>query len=229
MGIWITLRQNNEKSFFRDNLLGMISNDKELDGNRLILASGYFSEYEKYPYSIFEDDLDDAIRDNDEIKEINVIGSKGSETSFNLFCNKIESLGRSFIKIRHPQSNWHAKIAMKLKPETEGMRGTIPICAIVGSSNLTRPAYGITPRPENVNTEVKFNYECDVLIFVNDNFTIKPADDPPRRIFPRIADQGSGSIFFPEINEKYSYSESKQLDALFHMIKNSSEESREKL
>jgi len=235
MGVWITLRQNNEKSYFRDNLLGMISRTQDLDGNRLILASGYFSEYEKQEYSICGDNLKKALETNPKICEIDIIGAKGSIKSFNRFCEKIRNLGRErFIPIRLPKNNWHAKIAMILKPVKEGSRndrkrGTIPVCAIVGSSNLTRPAFGIDPRPQNVHSDVKFNYECDVLIFSNDYFSNSLNNEYLTKIFPDIGERREGSIYFPEIDNTFSLSESTQLMALFNLIKNSSKECKEKL
>jgi len=230
MGIWITLRQNNEKSYFRDNLLGMISRTQDLNGNRLILASGYFSEYENQAYSICGDNLKQALENNSKICEIDIIGAKGSIKSFNRFCEKIRSLGRErVIPIQLPKNNWHAKIAMILKPTKEGKRGTIPVCAIVGSSNLTRPAFGITPRPQNVNSDVKFNYECDVLIFSNDYFSDFSNNEHFTKIFPEIEEHRGGSIYFPKIDQTFALSESEQLMALFNLIKNCSKECEEKL
>lgn len=230
MGIWITLRQNNQQSFFRDNLLGMISRKGDLEGTRLLLASGYFSEYPRDQYSICSDKLKIAIRSNRKIQEIDVIGGKGSKTTFERFCSKLGQLGRpSFIPIRIPGSNWHAKIAMILKPEQGTARGTIPVCAIIGSSNLTRPAFGITPAPAGVASEVHFNYECDVLIFSNNYFSGIREKSPIEKVFPRINEKTDGSIYFPKIDEKYSLSEEIQLMGLFHQIKNSSEECKEKL
>lgn len=224
------MRQNNEKSFFRDNLIGMISKTKDLNGNRLILASGYFSEYEGQEYSICGDDLKKAIRVNQKIQEIDIIGAKGSKKSFENFCKKLENLGRpQFIPIRVPKNNWHAKIAMILKPDNGKGRGTIPVCAIVGSSNLTRPAFGISPPPEGVHSEVHFNYECDVLIFSNDYFSEFSDNTHLRKIFPGVDERQEGSIFFPKIDKRFSLSEPEQLKALFNLIKNSSHECKEKL
>src|SRR5271157_2096174 len=115
MGLLITLRQNNRKSYFRENLLGMISKTRPLEANRLILAYGYFSEYDKKGHSVYDDGLKEAITDNSKITEIDVIGSKGSKKSVTNFCNNIQSLGRKdFFSINVPKNNWHAKIAMIL-------------------------------------------------------------------------------------------------------------------
>lgn len=50
------------------------------------------------------------------------------------------------------KSNWHAKVAMKLS-------GEVPVAGLIGSSNLTGPAYG--------QGRKSFNYEADVLIWTN--------------------------------------------------------------
>lgn len=208
----------------------MISRTRDLEGNRLILASGYFSEYEHDKYSICADELRDSISTNQNIHEIDIIGGKGSKKSFDTFCEKIKSLGRKpFIPIRMSKNNWHAKIAMILKSDNGSERGIIPVCAIVGSSNLTRPAFGISPPPEGVPSEVRFNYECDVLIFSNEYFSTISDISRLETIFPHINELKEGSIYFPKIDEKYSLSELKQLKALFNLIKNSSEECKKKL
>jgi hypothetical protein len=221
MGLWITLRKKKEKSFFRDNLLNMISNQKELDGNSLILASGYFSEYESSPYSILGDDLLRTIQENENIKGVTVIGAMGLGQkpikTFNTFCTRLRQglVGRTITKRRPENNKWHAKIAMKLRSDENGIT---PVCAIIGSSNLTRSSYGKNPPPQNVKPLPHFNYECDVLIFINDGFTnhldLKTA---PEKIFPEITKRENGSIYFPEIRD-FSPPESEQLLHLWKEI-----------
>jgi len=221
MGLWITLRQNKEKSFFRDNLLNMISNKKELDGNYLVLASGYFSEYESSPYSTLGDELLRTIQKNDKIKNIDVIGAMGLGQkpiiTFDTFCERLrEGLVGRTITPRRPENNkWHAKIAMKARSDKNGIT---PVCAIIGSSNLTRSSYGKNPPPQNIKPLPHFNYECDVLIFINDGFS-KNVDPKtaPETIFPGITKRENGSIYFPEIQE-FSPPESEQLLHLWKEI-----------
>jgi hypothetical protein len=64
------------------------------------------------------------------------------------------------------RKRWHAKIAIKLKDGS-------PKAAIIGSSNLTRPAYS-----EGYSA---FNNECDVVLWVdepsaNEHFRPTPDD-----------------------------------------------------
>jgi len=214
MGLWITLRQNKEKSFFRDNLLKMISNRDELDGNYLVLASGYFSEYETSRYSALGDDLLRTIQENNNITNIEVIGAMGMGQkpikTFDTFCTKLRAglVGRTIVKRRPENNKWHAKIAMKLRSDEEGIT---PVCAIIGSSNLTRSSYGNNPPPQNMKPLPHFNYECDVLIFVNDGFSRDiDSKTAPERVFPEITKRENGSIYFPEIRE-FSPPESEQL------------------
>jgi hypothetical protein len=51
-----------------------------------------------------------------------------------------------------PRGNWHAKIAIRT-------RGTTPLAALLGSSNLTFPAYSEGRR--------SWNFECDVAIWIS--------------------------------------------------------------
>ena len=221
MGLWITLRQNKEKSFFRDNLLIMISNKNELDGNYLVLASGYFSEYESSSYSTLGDDLLRTIQENDNITNVVVIGAMGLGQkpikTFDTFCTRLQGglIGREITKRRPENNKWHAKIAMKLRSDENGIT---PVCAIIGSSNLTRSSYGINPPPQNMKPLPHFNYECDVLIFINEGFyeNLDPKT-APEKIFPEITKRENGSIYFPEIRD-FSPPESEQLLHLWKEI-----------
>lgn len=222
MGLWITLRQNKKKSFFRDNLLALISNQRELDGDCLVLASGYFSEDKNYPaatksYSITEDKLADAIRDNGNIKEIRVIGAKDSSSKFNNFCTYIDTKwGKPVERWELKKKNWHAKIALKLKSNPEKHDEKIPVCAIIGSSNLTRPAYGVSgykSRKEISNFNI-FNHECDVMIFINDGFDQDDSINPPSPVVPGFEKQEVGSIYFKNLPE--GTTELDQLNGIWH-------------
>lgn len=207
----------------------MISNQRELDGNCLVLASGYFSEGNNDPndppspktYSIAEDKLADAIQNNENIEEIRIIGSKGSSNKFNNFCKYLDmKWGKSVQRWELKNKNWHAKIAIKLKsnPEKGKHDEKIPVCAIIGSSNLTRPAYGISgykPRKEISNFN-SFNHECDVMIFVNDGFVQDDSINPPSPVFPGFEKQEVGSIYFKNLPK--GTTELEQLNGIWHDI-----------
>jgi len=222
MGLWITLRMDKERCFFRQNLLQMISNKSELDGDCLVLASGYFweeiSPIDSEKYSISIDRLLEAIQGNERINEVQVIGGMGSPTRFHTFCDNLESgWGSPVIRRKIKSKNWHAKIAMKLQSVNTNNE-KIPVCAIIGSSNLTRPAYGIEDDiPDNVTAPFRrFNHECDVLIFSNAGFTSQTENKTPP-VFPGFEGQDIGSIYFSEL-PKGCPDEIDQMKRLWHDI-----------
>jgi hypothetical protein len=172
-----------------------------IEGDSLILASGFFQEDPEKDYSILDDRLLAAIRSNENITEIQAIGAMSSPAPFNEFCNKLsENWGGTLIRKR--KSNWHAKIGMKLKSrlvDTDKIE-KIPVCALIGSSNLTRPAYGIAGDiPPNVTSRLNFNYECDVMIFSKDWFGNSTVAPP--KFFPGFDRQDYGSIYFQDLPE----------------------------
>lgn len=77
-----------------------------------------------------------------------------------------------------------------------------PVCAIIGSSNLTRPAYGTSlfkPRKE-ISKFTRFNHECDVVIFVNEDIAQDNFTDNQAHIFPGFVKQDYGSIYFEKLS-----------------------------
>lgn len=193
MGLWITLRQNLEESFFRQHLLNLLS--EQIRGNYVILTSGYF--YSRN-YEILDHQLLQTIQENDELTDIMVIGAmSGSSAAFTDFCQRLDNEWEgNVIPKKIKGNNWHAKIAMKLVSEN-GMRN--PTCAVIGSSNLTRPAYGIPDDPPNNSEFKKFNHECDVVIFSKNWFKESHIDSP--KSFPGYKGQDLGSIYFTELPE----------------------------
>lgn len=197
MGLWITLRRNPETSFFRLHILNMIS--AQVEGDTLILASGFFQEDPTRDYSILGDRLLEAIKNNNRIKEIQVVGAMRSPAPFHVFCERLQENWDGEL-ITKRASNWHAKIAMKLKPQLLDTNNIVkvPVCALIGSSNLTRPSYGVSgDRPPMVTSSLRFNYECDVLIFSNDWYGDN-AITPPS-FFPGFEKQDFGSIYFTDL------------------------------
>jgi len=190
MGLWITLRQNLEESFFRQHLLNLVSN--QISGNYLFLASGYFNSRN---YPILDDHLLEAIQDGN-LTDIVVIGAMNSSSAaFNAFWNKLDTeWDGNVIPKKIKGNNWHAKIAMKLESNNTEK---VPVCSIIGSSNLTRPAYGIPNEPPEAPEFTRFNHECDVVIFTNDWFGKTP--NQLSNFFPGFKDQDLGSIYFPDL------------------------------
>jgi hypothetical protein len=174
MGLIIALRVDKNTSYFRRYLRVLISQDEV---NHVVLCSGYIEE--RLPgYSVIRDELWDIIRAK---------ASKSSlelETLGGMFRGKWGGVNRSqyirfvkSIRIRKTMNrvtnltylpyvarkkNWHAKISLFMKDKE-------PLAAIIGSSNLTRPAYGESGSGPKFATSYKnHNCECDVVIWTPD-------------------------------------------------------------
>lgn len=172
MSIQITLRRDKEFSPFRKQLLEICEIPSYGD---LILCSGYI--WENSSYSVLDDDLLNAIKTGLSGNQIICVAGKLATKPVNWFkhysdfVEKLKSHGISVTAKVAPKRNWHAKIAVRLD------KAGIPVVAMVGSSNLTGPAYG-----EN---RYSWNYECDVTIWKDKSLwetslheRRTPVDDP---------------------------------------------------
>lgn len=154
MPVRITLRTNKKFSPYRIMLKRLI----ELpDGDSLVLCSGYIQETSPASsrgYKILSDDLLPSISNGCAKGTIITIAGKFEYRSWiEYYKNFIHGLRWAGVKVKPyyaPKKNWHAKIAIRLMQNK-------PIAALIGSSNLTGPAYGIN-RPN-------WNFEGDVLIW----------------------------------------------------------------
>ena len=148
MGLLIFLRTDHKISHFRRNLMRLISAP---NSNRLLLCSGYVSEGKRY--SVLDDGLLNAIRTAN-VQVTTVAGMFRYNAWKNRYDNFVKKLKNNHVPTTSGKllSNWHAKVAMKLSGKT-------PVAGLIGSSNLTRPAYGQGYK--------RFNYEADVLIWTN--------------------------------------------------------------
>jgi hypothetical protein len=120
------------------------------------LCSGYISEGR---YSILNDGLIDAMRKGCSGKgsEVVLVGGRfygvQARSWIQRFDRFIQGVKRGGVQITpyiSPKGKWHAKIAMKLKDDT-------PMAGIIGSSNLTGPAYR--------ERYSGYSHECDVVIW----------------------------------------------------------------
>jgi len=155
MPIRLTLRTKKDVSPFREMLHWLITS---IHGGTVVLCSGYIWE----PcgansgctnYSVLQDGLLSSLISGNPDKVITVAG-KFSQTQWRYYYhNFVNALSRHFQTTAFiaPRRNWHAKIAIRLDGKGK------PIAALVGSSNLTGPAYGIKRR--------NWNFEGDVLIW----------------------------------------------------------------
>jgi phosphatidylserine/phosphatidylglycerophosphate/cardiolipin synthase-like enzyme len=129
-------------------------------GGELVLCSGYIYEPDR-GYSILDDQLLNAIVRGTAGYRVQTLAGKlqqsGTLDWLGYYRNFVATLRDAGVQIEPhiaPERNWHAKVAVRF--DTTGQ----PRAAIVGSSNLTGPAYGERRRT--------WNYECDVTIWTAD-------------------------------------------------------------
>lgn len=197
MGVVIIFRRDAQHSLFRDYLHMLVS----IADKRVYLTSGYFSQ-SIYPtkYQLSNDELIETIK-NSVCPKIYIGGCMGSSIAdrnrFIYEINKVLPMGRRAAGLVQ-KSNWHAKIALAV------VKDSGPVCAIIGSSNLTRSAYGENPNSFNptlnsINGASRFNHECDVVIWDNDNAQV---NEIAKSILNKNhSDNISDRIFFEKIPE----------------------------
>ncbi|MGE8226830.1 MAG: hypothetical protein ACN6RK_13695 [Stenotrophomonas sp.] len=184
MAITISLRRDKSFSPFRKELIDLCQARGLGD---LILCSGYI--WEGGTYSVLDDDLLDAIKIGVGSNQVICVAGKLAKKPidwhlhYKNFHSKISGAGIKVAAHVAPKRNWHAKIAMRL--DTKGQ----PVAAIVGSSNLTGPAYG-----ENRYT---WNYECDVTMW-------SPAARGSEPAAERNADQDPFTFAAVDLDESFS-------------------------
>jgi hypothetical protein len=154
MPLEITLRTDRHNSPFRGQLLKLCRMPM---CDRLILCSGYIQE-PPGPYSISNDRLLSEICGNGAIADIELYAgmlyNRKAYGQYLNFVNSFRSLYKGTLQayVAVPRK-WHAKMAFAIG------KGR-PLAAIIGSSNLTRPAYGVGFS--------RWNYESDVTIWLNE-------------------------------------------------------------
>ena len=207
MPLSISLRRRMETSPFREELLRLC---RCPTGDVLFLGSGYFWEpietkSARAQYSVLADDLLEAIvQGGCRNGRVVTIGGKFERSvwkeRYRCFVRRLRGSGVEVDPYQAPQRNWHAKVAIRLESPGRSQEPAIPIAAIVGSSNLTGPAYRA---PYG-----RWNYECDVAIWMDrpdlNNYFLPPHDglDPIDRMV---------TILHPEAKQP---SESEQLRQL---------------
>lgn len=128
--------------------------------DELILASGYIWESPRpNGYRVSDDDLVHCLKQGRHQRVVTVGGMHKSVSGWfgtdyrQHYVDFVKALRAGGIAVDPKVSKsgkWHAKVAL-------GLRGGTPIVGIVGSSNLTGPAYGIDRR--------NFNNEADVVLW----------------------------------------------------------------
>lgn len=151
MPIKIALRKYSGQSPFR-RMLNMLLTSPI--GDSSILCSGYIWQPNGSHYNVLDDGLRNSLISGCQGGELTTVAGKFYPSYYeDYYRNFIQDLRLHGVRVRAyfaPKKNWHAKIAIRLN------KGT-PVAALVGSSNLTSPAYGVGR---------KWNYEADVLIWI---------------------------------------------------------------
>ena len=151
MPLKITLRKDKVYSPFR-RLLNMLLTSSA--GDSTILCSGYIWQPDDGRYNVLDDDLRNAILPGCKGGKLKTIAGKLYPQFYqDFYRNFVADLRKAGVTVHAfyaPKKNWHAKVAIR-------MRAQRPVVALIGSSNLTGPAYGENRR--------NWNYEADVLIW----------------------------------------------------------------
>ncbi|MFW6002727.1 MAG: hypothetical protein ACOCQD_05240 [archaeon] len=162
-----SLRTSKNNSMFKEYLLNALCWASEEKDMGVIISTGYYWEnpgmHYTHKFSASKEPnqrglsfMSIPLRCGSIPSEISLYGCKGSKQYFKDFKQSLVSYGYNIIRAKR-KGNVHAKFFAIYK-KRRGLR--IPIFEIIGSSNLTNPAFG---------THVKglFNHETD-LIIIND-------------------------------------------------------------
>lgn len=146
MNLIIALRTRANENLFRDAILASIRSGA---GDTAYLCSGFFQEERISDYRASEEGgLGDLLaKNNVQLVTVGVYG--GWIDSYRRFIGNLIAAGVNVDPYRLLGSKWHAKIFILRRKEQN-------IFGIVGSSNITRPAFSLDP---------PFNHECDVYLW----------------------------------------------------------------
>lgn len=142
-------------------------------GDTLILSTGYARKAILNPYNgdMFINSIKKGFPHNAETKIIVVGGmliDPKEEAKFRSFLTELNKTFNRLTFYRVIGDNWHGKIAVKAHNKK-------PIAAIVGSSNLTSPAFGI-PQILNNSNQLNSSYnnkEADIYFWDGNHPSIK--------------------------------------------------------
>ncbi|XOZ33951.1 phospholipase D family protein [Halomonadaceae bacterium KBTZ08] len=151
MALAIILRNQLPVNRFRDLLIGSI---KTGAGDNALLCSGFFQENFKgsaYQASLEANFATEVARSKIELNTVGIHNGSWKQ-SYRNFRDNMRSKG-SKIKCYYKNGlRWHAKVFILSE-------GNEPRFGIIGSSNITRTAFGSVSN---------FNYECDVMLWPDD-------------------------------------------------------------
>jgi len=151
MGLVIFLRKRQNENWFRKLLINSI--DTGL-GDNVLLCSGFFQEYFKGgAYQVSTEANFDGVLLKHKIN-LTTVGVHNPQwlTPYKNFRDNLKNQGVVVSAKLSTTFHWHAKIFI-LKKDNR------PIFGIVGSSNMTRNAFGVT---------TPFNFEADVFLWLDE-------------------------------------------------------------
>lgn len=148
--VTIFLRKEERINYFRSIILNVFNSDSI---DEIIICSGFFQEPSNGEFSASEDLIRNISNYNQ--KKIKIVGVHNNQwiKKFDIFCSKLKQNKFIINKFKIKNTKWHAKIMIAKK-------NGIPILTIIGSSNITRPAF---------HNSSPFNYESDVLFWDDKN------------------------------------------------------------
>lgn len=148
MALVIILRKQLQVNRFRDLMINVLDTGQ---GDNALLCSGFFQEnYHGYGYMASQEQNFAQVLTRHNINLITVgIYHPSWKQSYLNFKYNLAAAGVKITAKYKLGLKWHAKVFILSK-------GQEPIFGIVGSSNITRRAFG---------SMIDFNYECDVIIW----------------------------------------------------------------
>lgn len=157
MGIKIFFRNNVNINNFRK-IVTEIPLKTNVD--EALLCSGFFQEGRGHYYATTENNFSTTLsQKNIRIKTIGV-HNRSWKNEYIDFVKDMNAAGVNIKGLYKKKFHWHAKILLY---KYQGHH----VCGIIGSSNITRNAFSLTP---------PFNYEADVLLY-NPNMISKQSVD----------------------------------------------------
>ena len=157
MGIAIVLRNQLTINRFRDLLVGSISTGA---GDEALLCSGFFQENRGKHPPLYRATLENnfarvVAKAKLEMTTVGVYNHYWKQ-SYREFKNNMVAAGANISCFYKSGLKWHAKVFVLSK-------AGVPVFGIIGSSNITRPAFGSVKN---------FNYECDVILWPDEQSII---------------------------------------------------------
>ncbi|QVW35440.1 phospholipase D family protein [Geobacter sulfurreducens] len=190
MSIAIFLRKEPLVNYFNRLLIGSLNSGS---GNNALLCSGFFQE--KFNNSSYMASSEPGFVDALNRHKVNLtlvgIHNGSWKQSYINFRNSIKNDALRSVVARYKNGlRWHAKVYILFNNK-------MPVFAIIGSSNLTRPAFSI---------DSIFNYECDVVLWDESCESLKLFLD---ELFENINDphQIIRAPYIPEYNNNLTLSD----------------------